>query len=83
MEDHELGWIVNTPSAGAEPMWDEVKMRAHATIRGIPITTTLDGLRWSISGLKAFKAASGHLKVRTIQEYHVKSPKLNAWRVGQ
>ena len=83
MEDHELGWIINTPSAGAEPMWDEVKMRAHATIRGIPITTTLDGLRWSISGLKAFKAASGHLKVRTLQEYHVKSPKLKTWKVGQ
>jgi carbamoyl-phosphate synthase large subunit len=81
MEDHELGWIINTPSVGAEPMWDEVKMRAHATIRGIPITTTLDGLRWSISGLKAFKAVSGHLKVRTIQEYHVKSPKLKTWRV--
>ena len=81
MEGQDLGWIINTPSAGAEPMWDEVKMRAHATIRGIPITTTLDGLRWSISGLKAYKAVSGHLKVRTIQEYHVKSPKMNAWRV--
>jgi carbamoyl-phosphate synthase large subunit len=82
MEEQDLGWIINTPSAGAEPMWDEIKMRAHATIRGIPITTTLDGLRWSISGLKAFKAASGHLKVRTLQEYHAKSPKLKAWRVG-
>ncbi|MEI8243620.1 MAG: carbamoyl-phosphate synthase large subunit [bacterium] len=83
MEEQDLGWIINTPSAGAEPMWDEIKMRAHATIRGIPITTTLDGLRWSISGLKAFKAASGHLKVRTLQEYHAKSPKLTAWRVGK
>jgi len=83
MVDHDLGWIVNTPSAGAEPMWDEVKMRAHATIRGIPVTTTLDGLRWSVSGLKAYKAASNHLKVKTLQEYHVKSPKLKAWRVDQ
>ncbi|MEI6211784.1 MAG: carbamoyl-phosphate synthase large subunit [bacterium] len=82
MENQDLGWIINTPSAGAEPMWDEVKMRAHATIRGVPVTTTLDGLRWSISGLKASKAASGHIKVRTLQEYHVDSPKVRAWQVA-
>jgi len=80
MEDHELAWIVNTPTAGAEPMWDEVRMRAHATIRGVPITTTLDGLRWSISGLKAYKAANGHVKVKTIQEYHAKSPRVKTWK---
>ncbi len=32
-------------------------MRAHAVIRGIPITTTLDGLRAAINGLEALRAA--------------------------
>ena len=81
IEEGDLGWIVNTPTVGAEPMVDEIRMRAHATIRGVPVTTTLDGLRWSVSGLKAFKTANGHIKVRTIQEYHVKSPKVNKWSV--
>jgi carbamoyl-phosphate synthase large subunit len=80
MEDRELGWIINTPTAGADPMWDEIKMRAHATIRGIPVTTTLDGLRWSIAGLKAYKAANGHVRVRTLQEHHERSPRVNVWK---
>jgi carbamoyl-phosphate synthase large subunit len=76
MEQKELAWIVNTPSVGAEPMWDEVRMRAHATIRGVPITTTLNGLRWSISGLKAYRTAGGHVQVRSLQEYHERSPRM-------
>ncbi len=76
METRDLAWIVSTPTAGADPMWDEVRMRAHATIRGVPLTTTLNGLRWSISGLKAQRAARGHLHVRTLQEYHAKTPNL-------
>jgi carbamoyl-phosphate synthase large subunit len=76
METKELGWIVSTPTVGADPMWDEVRMRAHATIRGVPLTTTLNGLRWSIGGLKALRAARGQVKVRTLQEYHAKSPRL-------
>ena len=74
METQAVGWIVSTPTKGADPMWDEVRMRAHATIRGIPITTTLNGLRWSISGLKALRANHGHVKVRSLQEYLAKSP---------
>jgi carbamoyl-phosphate synthase large subunit len=81
IEEHDLGWIVNTPTVGAEPMWDEVKMRAHATIRGVPITTTLDGLRWSVGGLRAYKASRGGVRVRTLQEFHRNSPKVKKWRV--
>jgi carbamoyl-phosphate synthase large subunit len=76
METKALGWIVSTPTSGSEPMWDEVRMRAHATIRSVPLTTTLNGLRWSISGLKALRASRGHAKVRTLQEYHAQTPKL-------
>jgi len=82
IEEHDLGWIINTPTSGEDPMWDEVKMRAHATIRSVPVTTTLDGLRWSIAGLRAYKTANGHVKVKTLQEYHAKSPKVNTWRVS-
>jgi carbamoyl-phosphate synthase large subunit len=77
METKALGWIVSTPTSGTEPMWDEVRMRAHATIRSVPLTTTLNGLRWSISGLKALRAARSHVKVRTLQEYHTQTPKLS------
>jgi carbamoyl-phosphate synthase large subunit len=80
METHALGWIVSTPTVGAEPMWDEVRMRAHATTRGVPLTTTLNGLRWSISGLKALRTSRGHVKVRTLQEYHAGSPRLTETR---
>jgi carbamoyl-phosphate synthase large subunit len=76
MEQKELSWIVNTPTVGADPMWDEVRMRAHATIRGVPITTTLNGLKWSISGLKAYRTAGSHVKVRSLQEYHERSPRV-------
>jgi carbamoyl-phosphate synthase large subunit len=76
MEQKGVDWIVNVPSAGKEPMWDEVRMRAHAVIRGVPITTTIDGLRWSISGLKALRVANGHLKVRALQEFHERAPVL-------
>lgn len=41
IERENVGWIVNTPSSGTSPRIDEIKMRAHAVIRGIPITTTL------------------------------------------
>ncbi|MDD5705222.1 MAG: carbamoyl-phosphate synthase large subunit [Kiritimatiellae bacterium] len=78
METKELGWIVSTPTVGADPMWDEVRMRAHATIRGVPLTTTLNGLRWSISGLKALRDTRGHVKVRTLQEFHARAPRVAA-----
>ena len=76
VETQSVGWMVSTPTSGSDPMWDEVRMRAHATIRGVPLTTTLNGLRWSISGLKALRTSRGHIKVKTLQEYHAKSPAL-------
>ena len=76
VENETIAWIVSTPTPGTDPMTDEVRMRAHATIRGVPLTTTLNGLRWSISGLKAIRASRGQIKVRTLQEYHARSPRL-------
>ena len=51
IEEKNVNWIINTPSGGAHPAMDEVRMRRHAVIRGIPITTTIDGLRAAIHGL--------------------------------
>jgi len=80
IEEKEVGWIINTPASGPAPRIDEIKMRAHAVIRGIPITTTIDGLRAAINGLEAL-ARNQVIDVCSIQEYHralskVKLPKL-------
>ncbi len=75
IEDKRVGWIVSTPSSGATPQLDEVKMRAHAVTRGIPITTTIDGLRAAINGLYAMRKTEG-VEVCSLQEYHRHSPKL-------
>ena len=69
IEEHAVAWIVNTPSGGASPRLDEVRMRAHAVIRGIPITTTIDGFRAAVNGLAALRKKP-RLAVRSLQEYH-------------
>jgi len=69
VEGKEVGWIINTSSSGAAPRIDEVKMRAHAVIRGIPITTTMDGLRAAINGLEALQRSKS-MDVCSLQEYH-------------
>jgi len=76
IEDKNVGWIVNTPSPGPEPRIDEVRMRAHAVIRGIPITTTVDGLRAAINGLTTVRHGEG-MEVCSLQEFHRHSPVLN------
>jgi carbamoyl-phosphate synthase large subunit len=64
-------WIINTPSDGASPKVDEIRMRADAVIHGVPITTTISGLRAAIAGLQALKALK-RVDVRSLQEYHQK-----------
>jgi carbamoyl-phosphate synthase large subunit len=75
IEEHNVGWIVSTPSSGASPRMDEVRMRAHAVIRGIPITTTIDGLKAALTGLLAFREMGG-MEVCSLQEYHRHSPRI-------
>jgi carbamoyl-phosphate synthase large subunit len=79
IENGNLGWIINTPSSGANPSRDEVQMRARAVIRGIPITTTIDGLRAAVNGLEALDKAAA-MDVCSLQEYHRHSPRLNLAR---
>jgi carbamoyl-phosphate synthase large subunit len=75
IEEKSLGWIINTPTSGAEPMLDEVRMRAHAVIRGVPITTTLDGLRAALDGLETLRRMKT-VEVCSLQEYHRHAPRL-------
>jgi carbamoyl-phosphate synthase large subunit len=75
IERQSVAWIVNTPSSGTAPRVDEIKMRAHATIRAVPITTTIDGLKAALDGLRAL-AAANNLQVCSLQEYHRHAPVL-------
>lgn len=77
VEEKELAWIINTPTPGAAAAADEAKIRSTCTLRGIPITTTLDALEATIEGLEDMRAQFGGkfgVEVCTIQEYHRKSP---------
>jgi carbamoyl-phosphate synthase large subunit len=75
VENREVGWIVNTPAAGRVQREDEVRMRSGAVIRGIPVTTTIDGLRAAVQGLEDLRR-NKTMEVCSIQEYHRHSPKL-------
>ncbi len=75
IEEKQVQWIVNTPESGPTPRIDEVKMRSHAVIRGIPITTTVHGLRAAIMGLEAMNE-SKRIEVCSIQEYQRHSPRI-------
>ncbi|MCK5801535.1 MAG: carbamoyl-phosphate synthase large subunit [Lentisphaeria bacterium] len=67
IQDDEIGWIINTPSGQSEQK-DGVRMRSHATMHGIPITTTLNGLEAAIKGLRALRRLKG-FDVCSIQEF--------------
>ncbi len=75
IHEKQVGWIVNTPSSGESPRVDEVKMRAEAVIRGIPITTTLNGLEAAVKGLETFRDTR-RMEVCSLQEYHRHAPRL-------
>ena len=79
IEQKHIDWLINIPAPGPTPRIDEVKMRRHAVIRGLPITTTMDGWRASIEGIIALRKA-GHLDVCSLQEYHRHAPRLKISR---
>ena len=73
VEDHikngEIDLIFNTP-VGKGPKFDEYRIRQQATIRRIPIITTIPGARAAVDGIKAMK--SGGFDVKCLQDYHRK-----------
>jgi carbamoyl-phosphate synthase large subunit len=75
IEEKQVHWIINTPTGGVVPRMDEVKMRSHAVIRGIPITTTIHGLRAAINGIQAMRDMKD-IEVCSLQEFHRHSPKI-------
>jgi carbamoyl-phosphate synthase large subunit len=75
IEEKAVRWIVNIPESGVNPKIDEVKMRAHAVIRGVPITTTIHGFRYAVSGLEALRDLK-RFEVCSLQEYHRHAPRL-------
>jgi carbamoyl-phosphate synthase large subunit len=81
IEEKQVQWIVNTPASGPTPRIDEVKMRSHAVIRGIPITTTVHGLRAAIMGVEAMREMK-HIEVCSIQEYQRHSPRIKLPRAN-
>ncbi len=75
IRDQQVSWLVNTPSSEEIPQVDEVKMRAEAVIRGLPITTTLNGLEAAVKGLETFRETR-RMEVCSLQEYHRHAPRL-------
>ena len=66
---HAVDWIVNTAGPGADHVGDGLKIRADATLHGLPITTVLEGFIAAVEGLEeSFQGASGD--VLTLQERH-------------
>jgi carbamoyl-phosphate synthase large subunit len=81
IEEKNVNWIINTPSAGVQPKRDEIQMRAHAVLRGIPLTTTVAGLRAGVEGVETLKRLQ-QMEVCSLQEYHRHAPKVKIVKRG-
>ncbi len=75
IEEHDVAWIITTPTIGAAQATDDIKIRSTATIKGIPVTTTLDALRCMLAGMESI-AKNPRIDVCTLQEYQRRAPKL-------
>jgi carbamoyl-phosphate synthase large subunit len=67
IKNREVGLIINTPSPDSETRADEVQIRTHAVMHGIPSITTIPGARAAVMGVEAFK---GKVGVRALQLFH-------------
>ncbi|HRU00628.1 MAG TPA: carbamoyl-phosphate synthase large subunit [Victivallales bacterium] len=76
IEENTVSWIINTPYSGIIPKIDEIKMRASAVAKGIPLTTTLSGFKAAVRGLMAINKENYSIVVKPLQEYHKKAPKI-------
>ena len=75
IEEKNVAWIINTPSPGATQSADEIRMRTHAVLRRVPITTTIDGVEAAVNALEALRKR-GRMEVCSLQEYHRHAPRL-------
>ncbi len=76
IHDGQVQWIINTPSESESARLDETRMRAGAVLKGIPITTTMAGMKAAVEGLRALRETPT-VGVRTLQEYHENAPGIN------
>lgn len=67
--EQRIHWIINTPEPGATAMVDEIRMRSGAVMAGVPVSTTLDGVRAALEGLRHREVALRPM-VYSLQEYH-------------
>ncbi len=67
IKNREVGLIINTPTPDSETRADEVQIRTHAVMHGIPSITTIPGARAAVMGVEAFKRKVG---VRALQDFH-------------
>ena len=66
----KVKWVVNTREDGEMSAHDSLKIRAAATLAGIPVTTTLAGFAEAIKGIAAV-SRSKHPVLRSLQEWHL------------
>ncbi|MDP2940440.1 MAG: carbamoyl-phosphate synthase large subunit [Candidatus Omnitrophota bacterium] len=66
MKDNSIKLIINTPS-GRIPRADEIKIRSHAIMHGLPCITTIPGAIASVSGIEVLM--KNDLDVKSLQEY--------------
>ena len=72
----DVSWIIHTTTSGVVQKIDEMQMRMEAVSHGVPITTTINGLKAAISGLEALQEIE-RMDVRSLQEYHRYAKKFN------
>ncbi len=67
IKNNEIALLINTPS-GKKPRTDEITIRSHAYLHGIPIITIAQGVLAASDGIAAL--IDGSLQIKSIQEYH-------------
>jgi carbamoyl-phosphate synthase large subunit len=77
MAEGKVGLIINTPSSAISKK-DEIKIRAEAVLRGIPIITTKWGALPSIAAIAYINKRDW--TVTALQEYFLASPSGNKFR---
>ena len=65
----KIGWVVNTREAEEGAAHDGLRIRAAATLAGIPVTTTIAGFAEAVRGLAAVSASKLPPPL-SLQEWH-------------